>query len=63
MGALGGLLERLGNFADLAAAVAAGRIEKGLHGDEVDDAFKTFAVHDGQLDGDALAAEALAEGG
>ena len=52
--------ERGGNFSgDFAAAVAAGRVGVGLHGDEIDDAVKALRVGDGQLDGNTVAAPAL----
>ena len=61
VGGLGRLGEAGGNFGDLAAAVAVGRVVEGLHGDQVDDAVKTVGVGDGQLDGDAGAAPALVQ--
>ena len=52
--------ERGGNFSgDFAAAIAAGRVGVGLHGDEIDDAVKTLCVRDGQLDGNTAAAPAI----
>ena len=54
--------ERGGNFSgDFAAAVAAGRVGVGLHGDEIDDAVKALGVGDGQLDGNTVAAPALVQ--
>ena len=52
--------ERGGNFSgDFAAAVAAGSVGVGLHGDEIDDAVKALRVGDGQLDGNTVAAPAV----
>ena len=52
--------ERGGDFSgDFAAAVAAGSVGVGLHGDEIDDAVKAVGVRDGQLDGNTVAAPAL----
>ena len=52
--------ERRGNFrGDFAAAIAAGRVGVGLHGDEIDYAVKALGVGDGQLDGNTVAAPAL----
>ena len=49
-----------GNFAgDLAAAIAAGGVVIGLHGDQVDHAVEALGVGDGQLDGNAVAAPAV----
>ncbi len=45
----------------LAAAIAAGSVIEGLHGDEVDDAVKAAGVGDGQLDGHTGAAPALVQ--
>ena len=54
--------ERGGNFSgDFAAAIAAGRVGVGLHGDEIDDAVKAVGVGDGQLDGNTVAAPAFVE--
>ena len=54
--------ERGGNFrGDFAAAIAAGRVGVGLHGDEIDDAVKALGVGDGQLDGNTVAAPALVQ--
>ena len=60
MAGLGVGRERGGNFSgDFAAAIAAGRVGVGLHGDEIDDAVKTLRIRDGQLDGNTVAAPAL----
>ena len=62
MAGLGVGRERGGNFSgDFAAAVAAGRVGVGLHGDEIDDAVKALGVGDGQLDGNTVAAPAVVE--
>ena len=50
-----------GNLADLAAAIAAGRVEERLHGHQVDHAVKSLRIDDGQLDRDAVAAPALVQ--
>ncbi len=44
---------------DLAAAVAAGGVIEGLHGDQIDDAAKALCAGDGNLDGHAVAAPAV----
>ena len=52
--------EGSGNFrGGFAAAIAAGRVGVGLHGDEIDHAVKALGVDDGQLDGNTVAAPAL----
>ena len=61
VGGLGAGDQAGGNFADLAAAVAIGRVVEGLHGDQVDDAVEAVGIGDGQLDGNAGAAPALVE--
>ncbi len=59
VGGFGFGFEGGGDGADGAAAVAAGLVEVGLHGDEVDDAVEALLVDDGELEGDDLAAPAL----
>jgi hypothetical protein len=49
-----------GNLAgDLAAAIAAGGVIEGLHGDQIDHAVKALGAGDGQLDGHTVAAPAV----
>ena len=48
------------NFrSNLAAAIAAGSVVVGAHGDQIDHAVETFGAGDGQLDGNTVAAPAV----
>ncbi len=61
VGGFGGMGEGGGDFSDLAAAVAIGGVQEGLHGDQVDDSLEAVGIGDGELDRDAIAAPALVQ--